>query len=53
MPYHLFACRPCWYRLPAELRRPITSNYSRDVDAHFDAMADANDWYQTHPRGDE
>lgn len=45
VPNHLFACRPCWYRLPLSLRQPITDNYRRDAIAHAEAMAEAQLWY--------
>lgn len=41
------ACRACWYRLPADLRRPISATYRRDFGAHLAAMSDATDWYRT------
>lgn len=48
VPNHLFACRPCWFRLPHGLRQPITANYRGDRDAHNAAMADASRWYGEH-----
>jgi hypothetical protein len=45
VPYHHFACRNCWYRLPMDLRRPISANWQRDAVAHAEAMADALQWY--------
>lgn len=41
-----FACPPCWARLPLDLKRGITGNYGRDVDAHLAAMLDAQRWYR-------
>jgi len=41
-----FACRACWYRLPVELRRPISAAFGRDYGAHAQAMLDALDWYR-------
>jgi hypothetical protein len=46
VPRHLFACKPCWWRLPADLRRPITATHGVDVRAHRAAMADAMRWYR-------
>ncbi len=46
--YHL-ACKPGWYRLPKDLRDPITTTYRRDPAAHRQAMADALRWYRTNP----
>jgi hypothetical protein len=43
--WHLFACRPCWYRLPLEKRRAITDAYGRNPAAHRAAMTDAINWY--------
>jgi hypothetical protein len=42
----LFACRICWFRLPSELRGPITRHCNRDTEAHAAAMADALNWYR-------
>lgn len=50
VPKHLFACKPCWFRLPAEMRRPIIDNFRRDDLAHIRAMGDAFDWYADNPR---
>lgn len=41
----LFACRPCWYRLPLALRRSITAAWRRDAAAHSQHMATARAWY--------
>jgi hypothetical protein len=47
-----FACRTCWYRLPAVLRSAIWRAY-QDVGAlsapHRAAMADAHEWYRNNP----
>lgn len=45
VPYHHFACRNCWYRLPMDLRRPISGNWHLNPDAHAEAMVDAQQWY--------
>ena len=45
VPYHHFSCRSCWYRLPMDLRRPISGNWQRDPVAHAEAMLDAMQWY--------
>lgn len=47
---HRFACRPCWYRLPRDLREPITATYRVDPDAHHHAMSDAVRWYADNPK---
>jgi hypothetical protein len=49
VPDHHFACRGCWYRLPLDLRHPISANYQRNPDAHHEAMRDARRWYREHP----
>jgi hypothetical protein len=46
---HRVACRECWYRLPADLRRAITNNWKRNLDAHRLALVDAVQWYRDHP----
>ncbi|HZD14958.1 MAG TPA: hypothetical protein VE196_07485, partial [Pseudonocardiaceae bacterium] len=43
---HHYACRSCWYRLPAPLRRAITSSYGREPGAHGAAIRRANRWYR-------
>lgn len=55
VPRRHFACQGCWYRLPVELRRPISMTYRTDTGAHLAAMADAADWYRTQraARGDK
>lgn len=53
VPQHHFACRPDWYRLPAELQLAIKANYRRDPAAHMQAMADSIAWYADNPRGGE
>lgn len=47
--YHMYACKPCWYRLPAGLRAAIWEGY-RSGSGHMEAMQDAADWYAHHPR---
>lgn len=49
IPQHQYACRGCWYRLPVDLRRPITSNYQRNPRAHREAMVDARRWFGENP----
>lgn len=48
VPYRLYACKPCWSRLPAALRQPIldTNGRAGNLAAHGAAMADARDWYR-------
>jgi hypothetical protein len=51
----LFACSPCWYRLPDALRQAIDRTYrpgrfSRD---HAQALSAAHHWYHRNPaKGD-
>lgn len=49
MAYHLYACRRCWFRLPVDLRRPISRNYGVDFVAHAAAMGDAQRWFDENP----
>jgi hypothetical protein len=49
VPQRQLACRSCWYRLPADLRRAITSNWKRDLDAHRLNLVDAVQWYRENP----
>lgn len=49
VPQRQVACRSCWYRLPLDLRRPITATYQRDPEAHLDALLDALRWYRENP----
>lgn len=39
------SCRSCWYRLPADLRRPISQFFRRDPAKHRQALAAAISWY--------
>lgn len=48
-PRHV-ACRPCWWRLPAEIRKDITATYRRDMAAHRQALQAAIQWYRDNPR---
>lgn len=45
-----FACVPCWYRLPIELRRAITHGWRKGAlsGEHRAAMFNARDWYDAH-----
>ena len=50
---HMYACKPCWFRLPRNLRDAISNAWLRgDYPAHRIAMADAAQWYADHPRTD-
>ena len=49
IPVNLLACRPCWFRLPIDLRRPVTATFRRDNTAHLDAVIAALDWYADNP----
>jgi hypothetical protein len=40
-----FACGPGWYRLPRDLRRPITGNTIGSAE-HLAAMVDARRWFR-------
>jgi hypothetical protein len=50
---HLLACRDCWWRLPLDLRRRVTSTYARrdrDPGAHRAAMLATFAWYDAYRR---
>lgn len=49
VPSRHVACRPCWFRLPAELRDAIHTNYRRDPAKHRQALKDAIQRYQANP----
>lgn len=49
VPRHRFACRACWYRLPAAYRDAIRRNHRRKTTAHAAAMHDAHAWYEDNP----
>jgi hypothetical protein len=53
VPRHQLACKPCWFRLPKDLRDDV--NYAcrrRAVDAssHRRALRAAMNWYHDNPR---
>jgi hypothetical protein len=45
VPYHRYACRPCWRRLPHRLRQAIVTTWRTDPPAHRRAIAEAAGWY--------
>jgi hypothetical protein len=46
----MFACRPDWYALPADIRQAIWATWRNgDELGHVRAMADALTWYREHP----
>ncbi len=50
--YNKLACKPCWYRLPASLRRQINGAWRLGVlgrAAHVKALREALAWYREHP----
>jgi hypothetical protein len=49
VPNRLFACGPCWHRLPLDLQRPITGNKVGTLE-HLRACADARRWYREQER---
>lgn len=54
VPRHQLACKPCWFRLPADLRNAVNGTfYHRQADprAHRAALVAATTWYREHPRG--
>jgi hypothetical protein len=50
VPYRLFCCRPGWDRLPASLRREITSTKA-SFSARGRSMGEARQWFGRNPRG--
>jgi hypothetical protein len=50
------SCKPCWLRLPADIRAEVTDAYDqrwRDPDGrirHADALTAASRWYRANPR---
>lgn len=52
VPNRLFACRPCWYRLPADIRTAINESWkARNYGAHNAAKAEALEWYEINGGG--
>lgn len=55
IPIGFVACKPCWQRLPAQLRDNITRTYRHrhfGADArraYVAALYDAHRWYRLHP----
>lgn len=46
----LFACKPCWYRLPKKLRGWISNAWNAKAwESHARAMRTAVRWYQDNP----
>jgi hypothetical protein len=45
---HRYACRPCWYRLPAPHRDAIRRN-RRHNEGHALALHAASIWFAEHP----
>ncbi len=45
------ACKPCWYRLPADLRNAVNGSFyhrQRNPAAHRAAVFAAMTWYREH-----
>jgi hypothetical protein len=40
------ACRPCWFRLPADIRRRVTSTKSTE---YFPVTVEAVAWFRSNP----
>lgn len=47
VPYHLYACRNDWYRLPKPYRDEIWRWYQVDIAKHAEAMIAAKSWYDS------
>lgn len=64
VPQHQMACKPCWFRLPVDLRNAVNGTFrarqrttgrrpdvhSAAVAAHRKALVAAFQWYREHPR---
>lgn len=49
----MLACKPCWYRLPAEIRDQVNFTYRQRISnpmGHIRAVAEASSWYRNNPR---
>jgi hypothetical protein len=44
-----FACRQCWFRLPAGIRSDYATGQRRSRQKYNVAVAAAHAWYTTHP----
>jgi hypothetical protein len=54
IPPRLFACRPCWFRLPLDIRDRINFGYGdrqANPTAHRRAMAEGTAWFRANPAG--
>lgn len=50
VPRHQLSCRPCWYRLPKNLRDDLNNAYHRGTpEDHAAAMRACLDWYRDNP----
>lgn len=55
VPRHMLACRPCWFRLPADLRTAVTAAYRHrrsSPTAYREALAGALQWFRANPKGE-
>jgi hypothetical protein len=55
VPQHQLSCKPCWWKLPADLRNAVNGTYrartsggADAVAAHRRAITAALDWYRDH-----
>lgn len=44
IPRSMFACKPCWYRLPKPLRDDINHGWRHDRELHRETMVEAMSW---------
>lgn len=49
VPRHQLSCRPCWYRLPRDLRDRLNAAYHQGAEAHAPVMRECLDWYRDNP----
>lgn len=53
VPRARLSCRPCWYRLPVDLRATLNEAYrarGAHTAPHRAALRDAIEWYRNNPR---
>lgn len=49
VPRHQLSCKPCWYRLPKDLRDRLNNAFHRDPGDHLAAMTACLNWYDDNP----
>lgn len=52
VPHHQLGCKPCWFRLPKDIRDEVNRAYrarQRDPAAHRRALREATLWWRDNP----